>query len=422
MKFLFSCFFFAILIFVTQVHSYTFSQGRCITPSFTVNKRLVNPCQLAVQYSFYLPPGKTPLDLINSVNARLNASFILSYPVACQQAMLKHYCSTTFLKCQPGVSLTNNATYNYQIYQNDTGNYLGVPVQRPCATVCTNLLTKCTGGLFTKFDKTPNCYEKYDYSFGIYSTATLPYRFDFNGTSKCFTATDNPLPGPYESYNRSAHACKGLINNLYMPPGNKLNSTFTVLQPPSVIQSIINSKLAPSMNKLPKWIDKECAIAIRKYLCYSNYLSPLPVSFARAVNYSGYFSSVPVKTALASVMSSNVYVPSYPSYEFCKHYESVCAKFLVRANNPLLNPNCSSVTVNNGITVHLYPNVTQTIAAAKVGNIVIKFPSDPYVNTYYNETEFTYTTSCPHGFVVPEHPDEHGVQWVSGTGCAVACR
>eukprot|EP01034_Spumella_vulgaris_P001900 gene1900-2486_t len=33
-----------------------------------------------------------------------------------------------------------------------------------------------------------------------------------------------------------------------------------------------------------------------------------------------------------------------------------------------------------------------------------------------------YAPTCPYGYVVPEHPENHRVQWVDGTGCALACQ
>ncbi len=36
--------------------------------------------------------------------------------------------------------------------------------------------------------------------------------------------------------------------------------------------------------------------------------------------------------------------------------------------------------------------------------------------------QYAYAPTCPYGYVVPEHPDNERVQWVTGTGCALGCQ
>ncbi len=53
---------------------------------------------------------------------------------------------------------------------------------------------------------------------------------------------------------------------------------------------------------------------------------------------------------------------------------------------------------------------------------VILLKTSPNEMTYFSDAQYQWEQSCPYGYVIPEHPDNPRVQWVTNTPCAVSCK
>ncbi len=121
------------------------SAASCTTLDSSTPSKLVNPCAAVVDYSFYLPNGYTLANLATAANSRLSSTSLKVLTTSCQNALRNAVCASVYLKCQPNIDLTNTATYNFAPYQQDLSVTFPLPMQRPCAKVCTDVADQCTG-------------------------------------------------------------------------------------------------------------------------------------------------------------------------------------------------------------------------------------------------------------------------------------
>ena len=90
----------------------------------------VSVCGAAVDYSFYLKSGTTLASLESEARLLLNDQRFVFSSTACLVNYKKLVCSNIYIKCQPGLIINDNSTYNKEIYSNHP-----VPFTRPCRQV-----------------------------------------------------------------------------------------------------------------------------------------------------------------------------------------------------------------------------------------------------------------------------------------------
>ncbi len=271
-----------------------------------------------------------------------------------------------------------------------------------------------------------DCSAQVDYSYGL---------VDQFGSTQCFVPFSAPIAESQEPYifNNTNGVCSGLVNTLYVPPGNKFNASYAVFQEPFAIQREIEAELLRRLANLPPWVEASCQLALLRYLCSTVYLRPQIKLIGDAVDDSGLSGfKMNIEALFPGLLQEAVTIPSFTDREVCTHYGEVCAAFIVRANNPLLVPHCDEF-IPGSSSVLKFPPGRQTVATVVARNIfTINFMSDPNNMTYFDQQRYEGNyfhqdaegepvQTCPTGYVVPEHPDNDQLQPVPGTACAIAC-
>jgi hypothetical protein len=256
--------------------------------------------------------------------------------------------------------------------------------------------------------------------------------YDQSGTSTYCDAmsTEVTVASTKEPYlYASSGACAGIVTDLYVPPAQKVSSSFAPMQMPYVVQEYIEAKLAATFKLLPVWVSNDCHFALRKYFCGSAYLHPEIQSLEKTFVSNGL--NVAVMTALLKTYFSvnttgalpyEFYLPSYPNnVSVCEEYSTACASFISVAGVAALAPTCQKVV--NG--TRSFPSTLQTvntlaISLSTTSTITLKFMTSP--NNMSTASDNGYETNCPAGFVVPDDPTNTRTVFVTGSGCAIGCR
>ena len=100
--------------------------------SFSTDERyaVTSTCGAAVDYNFYLKSGTTLLSLENDARGLLKEPNFAISSSACLVNYKKLVCSSVYMKCQPGIIMNDNSTFNKNVYPNHP-----VPFTRPCKQV-----------------------------------------------------------------------------------------------------------------------------------------------------------------------------------------------------------------------------------------------------------------------------------------------
>jgi hypothetical protein len=406
-----------------------FTQGQCISLPATAEYRLVNPCAGVVNYPFYLAPGESLTTLATKAKNALNHTALQQLPSTCLSNVVSLQCSKIYLKCKSDVVISDKTTYNFALYATNGINVnFGVPFIRPCSSVCTDVVSSCAGSVYSAIFGTLDCATHKDYSYGNVIGKALPYRYDnTNSLLNCFVTQSKPVAGASEQYkNVDGAPCAGYVDTFLMPPGYKLDPSFTLLQAPGTIQNLINAKFSTAFSSLPAFLPTDCTYSLRQYLCYSTFIGTTSISINQALinNHLDIYTSF-INANFPGLLSQSLTIPAFPPKSVCTNYAQACAVVVpqLAAKNPLLNPNCDQIVP--GTPAKMFPTSVQAVASVTVpfGSLVLT--SGPNANLYYNSSEEAYNAyepSCPEGFVIPENPEHGDVKWVSGTACAMACR
>jgi hypothetical protein len=406
-----------------------FTQGQCISLPATAEYRLINPCSGVVNYPFYLPPGETLNTLTTKAKNALNNTALQQLPSTCLSNVVSLQCSKIYLKCKTDVVISDTSTYNNALYAaNGIGVSFGVPFIRPCSSVCTDVVNSCASSVYSAIFGTLDCSSHKDYSYGNVLGKALPYRYDISNTlTNCFIPQSKPVAGATEQYkNVEGAPCAGYVDTFLMPPGYKLDASFTLLQSPGTIQNLINAKFSIAFSSLPAFLSTDCTYSLKQYLCYSTFIGTTSITVNQAlINNNLQLYQTFVNANFPGLLSQSLTIPAFPPRSVCTNYAHACAAVIpqLAAKNPLLNPNCEQIVP--GTPAKMFPITVQAVAAVTVpfGSLVLT--SGPNANLYYNSSQEAYNAyepSCPEGFVIPEHPEHGDIKWVSGTACAMACR
>ena len=118
----------------------TFATDSCVTFSATDQTSMSNTCGAVVDYPFYLRSNSSLSNLEAEARNLLGKEEFFFLTTECLANYKKLVCSNVYLKCQPGVVLSDISTYNQQIYSN-FGSYR-VPFTRPCQQVSKAILLR----------------------------------------------------------------------------------------------------------------------------------------------------------------------------------------------------------------------------------------------------------------------------------------
>ena len=70
-------------------------------------------------------------------------------------------------------------------------------------------------------------------------------------------------------------ACAGLVTDIAVPPGPAVDSTIAPLQPPSVVQALVEARVQALQAQIPTWASATCQRAARAAVCSRHVALPI---------------------------------------------------------------------------------------------------------------------------------------------------
>ena len=127
-------------LLVSMVIATSFAQDTC--HQFSPNERsdITSTCGAAVDYPFFLPKSSTLSSLEKAARSALGSNEFLLVSSKCLVNYKKLICGSIYLKCHPGVNLSNTTSFNSNLYP--LSSELSVPFMRPCMQVGHNFYFK----------------------------------------------------------------------------------------------------------------------------------------------------------------------------------------------------------------------------------------------------------------------------------------
>ena len=77
----------------------------------------------------------------------------------------------------------------------------------------------------------------------------------------CVSGQDVVVGAVTEAYEGTA--CAGLVTDIAVPPGPAVDSTIAPLQPPSVVQALVEARVQALQAQIPTWASATCQRAAR---------------------------------------------------------------------------------------------------------------------------------------------------------------
>ena len=254
----------------------------------------------------------------------------------------------------------------------------------PCKDICTAVTylgTSCAGVL-EGVHAAPDC------SLPFYIDSTNPSVCNAMATSRGKQLVSNGAE-PY-----IGATCAGITTNVYIPAATMVNPLLAPLQPPFVVQSMLEMAVTTWQDAIPQFLTSECLTNYRKLAC-------------------GTVLMAPYESHALDFLFGPLQLPSFPDHQVCVDFNSACASFI--AVFPAFATNCSATTKAG---LHLYPKGPQSIFNLNLGWAEIDMISPS--NKLFNTT-LTLHTQCPYAYAVPDHPEYEGISYIAGSGCAIAC-
>jgi hypothetical protein len=385
-----------------------------------------------VDYYYFLPTDETEASLLTQVEDELTVSLKI-YPTACQEALRDLVCSNVYLQCAPDIDLVNEATWNYDLYDNVGIDY-PVPFLTPCEDVCYNVTLQCSG-LYIMANTLPNCTAQYNYH-NYMGFGPIPDQYDLSNddisissSGTCFSPTVySPLAESHEVY--VGTACANIVGSgkeIFIPAGNAVTDfTVSAFQGPGDVQSLLDVMAQIRFDKIPAWVPRTCYTKLTEYVCGRLLMHPQEMDMIEVLEQNGLSSAqIAAFTALnAEAAATTIYLPKFADYDLCTSFQEDCAAFITRVDNDLLSPNCSGLVEFNDVgEVRQFPEENVTLASVYVTALgaTIDFKSAPGL-WEYDETTIEWETSCPEGWVIPDHPNNKHTVWVPSAPCAFGCK
>lgn len=289
------------------------------------------------------------------------------------------------------------------------------------------------------------------------------------------TPSDSVRPVLIEPLMEQNHFCYDFFGEtgVYNTPNplSAFSRSFTMLSGNQSNQQRILASLNSLDETLPKWLSPGCRFALRRYVCSYAFVAPFSQTLGSALSSTvgntsilelvAYWAVSGVNTS--RLLDTNIRVPAYGDRRICDSYVSECSSMLTRL--PTIRPAMSAALIelltppisprtnqpscdafDNVTGRYMFPNSSQAVAELQlavngtmdfqqsvfnltqlnnsysyVPLLVSSSPNTVPMDATLSDDQSGYGVECPNGFVVPEDPTDSRVQWVSGTGCAVAC-
>ena len=84
-------------------------------------------------------------------------------------------------------------------------------------------------------------------------------------TATCVTGQDVVVGAVTEAYEGTA--CAGIVTDIAVPPGPSVDSTIAPLQPPAVVQALVEARVQALQAQIPTWASATCQRAARAAVC-----------------------------------------------------------------------------------------------------------------------------------------------------------
>ena len=81
----------------------------------------------------------------------------------------------------------------------------------------------------------------------------------------CVTGQDVVVGAVTETYEGTA--CTGLVSDIAVPPGPSVDAALAPLQPPSVVQALVEARVQALQAQIPTWASATCQRAARAAVC-----------------------------------------------------------------------------------------------------------------------------------------------------------
>ena len=89
----------------------------------------------------------------------------------------------------------------------------------------------------------------------------------------CVSGQDVVVGAVTETYEGTA--CAGLVTDIAVPPGPAVDSTIAPLQPPSVVQALVEARVQALQAQIPTWASAACQRAARAAVCARHVALPI---------------------------------------------------------------------------------------------------------------------------------------------------
>ena len=89
----------------------------------------------------------------------------------------------------------------------------------------------------------------------------------------CVSGQDVVVGAVTEAYEGTA--CAGLVTDIAVPPGPAVDSTIAPLQPPSVVQALVEARVQALQAQIPTWASAACQRAARAAVCARHVALPI---------------------------------------------------------------------------------------------------------------------------------------------------
>jgi hypothetical protein len=116
-----------------------------------------------------------------------------------------------------------------------------------------------------------------------------------------------------------------------VPSAPAVNAQLAPMQPPYVVQSIIEQGIQAKLAQLPVYVSAQCQAAARKLACGVAFMAP----------------ELQSDTAVQRYLGTELYMPQFPDKSVCYEYNAACAGFIAAAQAST-GVNLSQVRSSNG--------------------------------------------------------------------------
>ncbi len=275
--------------------------NRC---SADIPKGVNELCAGVVDYAFFVPNGKTESDLHNAALAQASNGALALLPTSCQTDLKLLICTNVYLKCPNGLDVNDPNTWLYVCNGDDTAVVSKLPFQHPCLSLC-ETITKSgatCNDILGLMGGSPDC------QMINPLTGQPQYAKDNSDLETCNSLKDTKAMAVVAEM-KEAYAggvCFGVVNEVYIPPPQKVISSLSPMLPPNTVQSILESGVASALQTLPVYVTAECREAATMLFCGKAFMAPQYQPEAH------------------DSLGLDVYMPSYQARSVCLEYASTC--------------------------------------------------------------------------------------------------